>query len=168
MKQTPLFCFGSLMDWDVVECVLDQSTVGLTMQPATLSGYRVARLPHESYPMLVADQTRVAHGQLLAGLDAEQLKRIVFFEGEEYVITPCLVQLECGGFANALFFDEGIMPSAELTDWSFNQWIENHKDFMLKQSSAYMSFYGKMTAAEADYYWQTFKDDETELLKLAS
>jgi hypothetical protein len=163
MQQSPLFCFGSLMDWDVVNCVLNNETAGLSMVAASLNGYRVTRLPHETYPILVTDAKHMAHGQLLYGLSKEQLDRVIFFEGEEYQISPCEVSLENGDQVVAQFFDEGIMPAAEMTDWCFNTWQQQHKDYLLRQSAVYISYYGKMSAAEADYYWQSYTEEEFNL-----
>ena len=159
MNSLPLFCFGSLMDWDVLTIVLGYSPKELSMVPAQLPGHRVAKLPHESYPMLVADESRRAPGQLLIGLTESQLDRIIFFEGEEYQLSPCVVTLDTGDQQNALFFSEGIMPTPQMTDWDFHQWRNVHKDYLLRQSAAYMAYYGKMSAQEADYYWQTYHEE---------
>ena len=159
MKPLPLFCFGSLMDWDVLTVVLGCFPTELSMVPAQLPGHRVAKLPHESYPMLVADEDRQAPGQLLIGLTESQLDRVIFFEGEEYQLSPCVVTLDNGSQQNALFFSEGIMPTPEMGDWDFHQWRNAHKDHLLRQSAAYMAYYGKMSAQEADYYWQTYSEE---------
>ena len=168
MNQSALFCFGSLMDWDVVSCVLNDSIEGLTMQTCSLNGFRVCKLPHEDYPVLVVDENCTAPGMLLNGLTPAQLDRILFYEGEEYAITPCNVELESGEFVNALFFDEANMPTPVMTDWCFDTWIKFHKDYLLRQCAAYMKFYGKMSAAEADYYWQTYSEVENEPLLAAA
>ena len=146
------------MDRDVLECVLNENVSNLHMVPASLNHHRVAKLPHESYPMLVADERYRAPGQLLYGLSQEQLDRIIFFEGEEYQIASCLVHLDNGSVAHARFFSEGIMPKPEMTDWCFDQWRQQHKAYLLRQSSVYMAYYGKMSAAQADYYWQTYSE----------
>jgi hypothetical protein len=65
-----------------------------------------------------------------------------------------------GCYVEALFFDEGIMPAAEMVDWDFSYWREQCKPFMLRQAAEYMSYYGKMSAQEADYYWQNYKETE--------
>ncbi|NKB62651.1 MAG: hypothetical protein GKR95_11190 [Gammaproteobacteria bacterium] len=157
MNNIPLFCFGSLMDWDVINCVLGEKIEGLSMVDAEFPGYRVATLPHESYPVLVSDEKAMANGKLLSGLEQAHLDRIIFFEGEEYQIRPCTVRSPSGD-VEARFFDEAIMPAPEMTDWCFTQWQQQHKSFLLRQSEVYMSYYGKMSAAEADYYWQTYSE----------
>ena len=149
------------MDWDVVACVLGEDVANLSMQSCHLDGYRVARLPHEDYPMLVEHPHTSAPGQLLQGLTAKQLDRVIFYEGEEYEISPCEVRLASGAMAKALFFSEGIMPEPQMTDWCFETWRAQHKAYLLRQSAAYMAWYGKLPAAEADYYWQTYTEDET-------
>ncbi|MFT5110707.1 MAG: hypothetical protein ACI8P9_000016 [Parasphingorhabdus sp.] len=163
MNQAPLFCFGSLMDWDVVACVLEENTDRLSMVSCKLENFRVARLPHEDYPMLVVDESRIASGQLLCGLSKAQLDRILFYEGEEYALAPCYVKLDSGETVLASFFSENNMPAPEMTDWCFETWVRNHKDYLLRQSAAYMSWYGKMSATDADFYWQTYSDIENDM-----
>lgn len=145
------------MDEDVLTCVLgDYPASRIVIAPATFAGYRKARLPHETYPMLVPEADSIADGVLLHGLNKKDLDRIVFFEGEEYELSPCQVRLSDKTCAEALFFDEGIMPLAETEVWDYRLWVEQHKDYMLRQSRVYMSLYGKMSAAEADVHWQTY------------
>lgn len=160
----PLFCFGSLMDRDVLAMVIGGGADKVTMRPARISGFFRARLPHESYPMLVPDAEQEALGQLLYGLDKTDLDRIVFFEGEEYELSPCRVRLlevsekDEGESVEALFFDEGIMPPPQTEAWDFEHWQQHNKPYMLRQSRVYMSLFGKMSAAEADVYWQNYKE----------
>ena len=155
------------MDWDVVSLVLNRRSDDLYMVPASLEGFRVAKLPHESYPLLVKDDSKTAQGQLLMGLSESDLDRIVFFEGEEYELKECEVMTEQGQTMTALFFDEGVMPPAEMENWDFAEWVACSKDYMMGQSAVYMSYYGHMTAAEADIHWQNYCGESSEV-KLAS
>ncbi len=154
----PLFCFGSLMDREVLACVLDRPVDDVTMVQASIPGFRKVRLPHESYPMLVPDAEFEAPGVLLVGLSKADLDRIVFFEGEEYELAPCQVHALDGGCAEALFFDEGIMPPPRTEPWDFVTWQRDHKDYLIRQSRAYMACYGRMSLAEADTYWQNYSE----------
>ncbi|MEM7194224.1 MAG: gamma-glutamylcyclotransferase family protein [Pseudomonadota bacterium] len=163
MIHTPLFCFGSLMDADVLRCVLDRKINDLSLEDATLGGYRVACLPHESYPLLVRQAGQMASGKLIHGLSEEDFARIVFFEGEEYQVSACHVSTQRSTRLPARFFDEGIMPPAESRQWSFERWQVNDKAYMLRQSAVYMSLYGKMSAAEADVYWQNYSEPQATL-----
>jgi len=148
------------MDRDVLSCVLgEESSDRVRMLPATLAGYRRVKLPHESYPLLVVDASsdNVVEGVLIYGLNKEELNRIVFFEGEEYELAPC--QPKSGQeVVNALFFDEGVMPTAKLEEWDFDFWRLHHKKYLIRQSKVYMSYYGKMPAKDADVYWQNYTE----------
>ena len=155
------------MDWDVVSLVLDRKGDDLQMVPASMDGFWVAKLPHESYPMLIRNESKKAQGQLLIGLSEADLDRIVFFEGEEYVLRECEVETGGGDTLTALYFDEGVMPPAKMESWDFEEWAANSKDYMMGQSAVYMSYYGHMTAAEADVYWQNYCGENPEV-KLAS
>ena len=156
----PLFCFGSLMDRDVLALVLDREPLppGIHMEPASISGFRKVRLPHETYPMLVPAAEGEAGGALIHGLSRQDLDRIVFFEGEEYELAPCVVRLGDGEVADALFFDEGIMPPPRTEQWDFDSWQREHKAYLLRQSKVYMAWFGRMSAAEADRFWQEYHE----------
>ncbi len=146
------------MDQDVLACVLDDElTDRIQFQAAFLSGYRRVKLPHETYPLLIPDAQGVTEGRLIRGLNSEELKRIVFFEGEEYELSPCQVKT-LDSVADALFFDEGVMPPAISEEWNFKQWQQVHKAYLIRQSKVYMSWYGKMSAREADIYWQNYSE----------
>ncbi len=145
------------MDEDVLTCVLGECPASrIVIEPAIFVDYRRARLPHESYPMLVPEADSIVEGVLLCGLNKKDLDRSVFFEGEEYELSPCQVKLADETCAEALFFDEGIMPLPETEAWDYKLWATQHKDYMLRQSRVYMSLNGKMSAAEADVHWQTY------------
>ncbi len=106
--------------------------------------------------MLVPQADSIVEGVLLHGLNKKDLDRIVLFEGEEYELSPCQVTLSDKTCAEALFFNESIMPLAETDVWDYRLWAEQHKDYMLRQSSVYVSLCGKISAAEADVHWQTY------------
>ena len=147
------------MDVDVRSCVLgDYSATRIMTKPATIRGYRKVCLPHETYPVLVPEVDHYAEGILLYGLTRLELDKIVFFEGEEYELSPCTAVLADGSFIDALFFDEGVMPMPQSEDWLFSVWIDQHKDYMLRQTSHYMTYFGLMSAVEADHYWQTYQE----------
>ena len=150
------------MDKDVLACVIgEQPEPRIYQTPARLGGYRKVRLPHEFYPMLVPDAESWAEGVAIHGLNKHELNRIVFFEGEEYELAPCQIkvgvepELSC---LEALFFDEGIMPPPRSQNWDFEEWRTEHKDYLIRQTTVYMSYYGKMSAAEADVYWQNYSE----------
>ena len=147
------------MDRDVLACVVgEEAASSVVMQTAVISGYRKARLPHEFYPMLVPEAESQAPGMLLYGLDKASLDRIVFFEGEEYELSPVAVKTDEGQCVEALFFDEGIMPPPRLEIWDFAEWKREHKQYLIRQAGVYMSYYGKMSAADADVYWQNYSE----------
>ncbi|MGI9317054.1 MAG: gamma-glutamylcyclotransferase family protein [bacterium] len=155
----PLFCFGSLMDRDVLACVLGENPAArIVTEPGVFAGYRKVRLPHETYPILVPDADSSAEGILIDGLNKHELNRIVFFEGDEYELSPCSIHLPDGSGVDALFFDEGVMPPPRSEEWDLALWLQHHKGFMLRQSSHYMSYYGLLSASEADSHWQSYQE----------
>ncbi|HSS64359.1 MAG TPA: gamma-glutamylcyclotransferase family protein, partial [Gammaproteobacteria bacterium] len=97
----PLFAFGTLRDSDVLEVVLERAVLGIDRVPARLRGYRVARLPDESYPVLIESRGDSADGLLLRGLSEDDFHRIAFFENTEYKLERCRVELADAGEADA-------------------------------------------------------------------
>ena len=84
-----LFVFGSLMDPEVLELV--SGLAELTINAATVEGFRQCEVSEESYPVLVADEASVCHGLLVGGLTVLAVQRILFFEGGEYTLEPITV-----------------------------------------------------------------------------
>jgi len=89
----PLFAFGTLRDSDVLEVVLERAAAEVERVSACLRGYRIARLPDESYPVLVESRGDSADGLLLLGLSDIDFRRIAFFENTEYKLEHCRVEL---------------------------------------------------------------------------
>lgn len=148
-----LFVFGSLMDPDVLELVSGMPVSALQVSSATVHGYRQCEVAEESYPVLVGCESSRADGLLLHGLTVDALKRILFFEGEEYSLQPINAVTDANCIQQAHYFrDTGVYTVRE-TMWDFEQWRRIHKPSFLKVSSEYMNLYGTMSAAEADEYW---------------
>ena len=150
-----LFVFGSLMDRDVLSLVAGMEVSTLELQAATVSGYQQAEVAEESYPVLVESAGSGCNGLLIYGLTRIALDRILFFEGEEYLLSPISAHpKETGNQAvNAFYFRDAGVYSVLENAWSFETWQAEHKESFLVASREYMALFGSMTAAEADAYW---------------
>jgi hypothetical protein len=104
----PLFAFGTLRDSDVLEVVLERAAIEVERVPARLRGYRVARLPDESYPILMQSLGDSADGLLLCGLSDQDFSRIAFFENAEYKLENCSVELADASKENAVYCSESM------------------------------------------------------------
>ena len=150
-----LFVFGSLMDHDVLSLVAGMDMRSLKLQAATVSGYRQAAVAEESYPVLVESAGSGCNGLLIYGLTPVALERILFFEGEEYSLSPISVLPEdsVNGPVDAFYFRDAGVYSVQANAWSFETWQAEHKESFLVASREYMALFGSMTAAEADAHW---------------
>jgi len=151
----PLFCFGSLMDATVLEIVSGQPADELTMHSATATGYAQREVAEESYPVLIQRADSSAYGLAIYGLTDLAMQRILFFEGEEYQLADINIELENGELCSAQYFDDTGSYSVRNTSWNIEHWRELHRTEFIKQIQPYMELFGKMTAAEADEYWQS-------------
>lgn len=155
----PLFVFGSLKDPDVLEVVLGRAPGDIECVPAKLRGYRVARLPDESYPVLTESPGGIADGLLLKDLGQEDLDRIAFFENYEYTFRRCVVEeLPAAREVEALYCDEGETASGPREAWSLEEWQRAHKRGFIEDTRRYMQLYGRMSAEEADAQWMKWKN----------
>lgn len=153
----PLFVFGTLRDADVLEVVLGYAMNEADRVPARLRGFRIARLPDESYPVLVASHGESAEGVLLRGLSEADLDRIAFFENAEYEFERCRAELADGREMDAIVCSEGVTQSGPRAHWSLELWQRTEKEKFLELIRRYMRFYGDLTAEEADSEWIKWK-----------
>lgn len=153
----PLFVFGSLRDSEVLEVVLGRPAADIRTLGARLPGYRVVRLPDETYPVLVWAPESNVSGELLRGLSAEDFERIAFFENQEYRFEPCTVTLEDGSRRDALYCGENQTEPGAHEPWRLETWQRIHKTAFLEHTRQFMTFYGTVGPGEADEIWRKLK-----------
>jgi ADP-ribose pyrophosphatase len=153
----PLFAFGTLRDSDVLEVVLERSALELERIPARLRGYRVARLPDESYPVLVESRGDSADGMLIRGLSEKDFHRIAFFENSEYELEHVRVELSDAREVEAVYCSEGVTKSGAEKPWFLDEWQHSEKPRFIEDVRRYMQLYGKLNAEEADSEWIKWK-----------
>lgn len=153
----PLFAFGTLRDSDVLEIVLERAAAEVDQAPARLRGYRVARLPDESYPVLIQSPGDSAEGLLLRDLRDADFQRIAFFENSEYQLERCRVELANAREVDAVYCSEGVTESGPRTPWLLDQWQRKEKPNFIQDVRRYMQLYGSLSAEEADSEWIKWK-----------
>jgi hypothetical protein len=70
------FFYGTLIDPDVRRLVLG-TRAPMSVEPATLAGWRRVCLPKVTYPAVLRAAREVVDGVLVRGLDAEARRRLV-------------------------------------------------------------------------------------------
>ena len=153
----PLFAFGTLRDSDVLEVVLERAAIEIERVPARLRGYRVARMPDESYPVLVESRGQSADGLLIRGLSEVDFHRIAFFENNEYMFEHIRIELYDAREVEAVYCSEGVTKSGAEEPWFLDQWQRSEKTEFIEYVRRYMQLYGKLSAEEADSEWIRWK-----------
>ena len=150
---TRYFFFGTLMDRDVLELVLDRQVGPGALAPARLTGYRRVRILRDSFPILVEDPAGAVDGYVFTTASAEEDARILYFEDYDYDLAPCRPVLHDGRIVEATFCgaEDGVLGSDE--PWDLARWAARHKAGFMELSRIYMSFHGRLTAVEADALW---------------
>ena len=137
-KSLCFFFFGTLMDREVLEIVLDRRVAENELAPAWLSGYRRVRTAKRPYPMLKPDPSGVTEGVLLQEASSRDEMRIRHFEDEEYVDRPAAVRLASGQEVEARVFFAlaGLGETDE--PWDPGSWACRHKPAFLRQCRKWM------------------------------
>jgi hypothetical protein len=150
---TRYFFFGTLMDRDVLELVLERPVAADTLVPARLAGYRRVRILRDSFPILVEDSGSSVDGVVFTTASAEENARILFFEDYDYDMAPCRPVLTDGRTVEATFCgaEDGVLASDE--PWDLARWAVRHKDGFLKLSKVYMACFGRLTPEQAEPIW---------------
>lgn len=81
LESIPLLTYGTLLFPEVLRALIGRVPQN---NIASVSGWRVAALKNRTYPGLVAAPGRIAHGRLLRGLSAEELRLVDNFEDPRY------------------------------------------------------------------------------------
>lgn len=139
----PLFVYGTLLDPDVRQIVMQQDLPPEQVEEASIHGFRRVHVPGRNWPMLLAHHgSGRVDGMLLHGLDAQALHRLVVFEGEEYHLVPMAVTDSEGYAVRAGVFvgDRRVPPGHH--DWFLEIWVRRHKRIFLRRAAVLMERYG--------------------------
>ena len=150
----PLFVYGSMRDADVRAVVLGRIPTELRIEPASMPNVTAALVPGESYPYLVSMEGACAAGELLHGLDATCLDRILFFESDEYAFLECEVERAGGERVAAVHFGGIAIAQAPVVPWSLERWQAREKSRFLAMTREYMALSGRATRDHAEAVWQ--------------
>ncbi len=150
---TCYFFFGTLMDVDVLELVVDRPVDPSVFMPARLDGFRRVRVAWDSFPMLVHDRDGSVDGMVFTSRSSLEDDRIRFFEDYDYDLAPCR-PIVASGKIDAVFCgtDASVEPTEET--WTLAGWAERYKPGFLELSAEYMDCFGRMTPDEAEPVWE--------------
>lgn len=154
------FFFGTLMDSDILACVLGRPVAEDKRRPGILSGFERLCLVGETYPALVRRPGCAVKGIVTADISAEESRRICFFEGDEFRLQTCSVRfLNENNIAletvQALVFLAGAGLQFSQASWDFERWQRLEKDNYLLMTREFMAGYGKTDWAVLDQRWRS-------------
>ena len=150
----PLFVYGTMRDEDVLAAVLGSVPSGVRTEPASISGFVVARVPGESYPYLEPVDGARASGALVRGLDEECLDRIRYFEGEEYEFVECTAERADGARVAAVCFGGVSIARSPIVAWSLERWQAEEKPRFLAMTREFMALWRRAPADQAEALWR--------------
>ena len=141
------------MDTELLSLVCKQAMETLILEPAEVPDRSRRWVLDDHYPVLVEESGRTTDGLIIRGLEEEALKRIVFFEGEEFNLEPLSVVKPDGQWEQVQYFADTNLKEISTSEWSLAEWQRTTKADTLNRVVRYMECYGKMSIAEADAYW---------------
>ncbi len=165
MSGHTFFFYGSLMDRELLEAVIDRSSQHLHLQPGRLDGYAAETAHGYSFPTLVARSTGIVEGVVTHGLSDEDVARISYFEDTEY--APQAVEVltaQARILARTYMSTSALRSSGEA--WDFTHWRVHHKPVLVAVTRKVMrDHYGITPFEEIDAHWHRIKAEiEAELV----
>jgi len=151
------FFFGTLMDRDVLDAVVERPLVGgapvHARQSAWLDGYRRVTVVRETFPMVLEAPGHRFEGVVVEGLSSADIDRILFFESIEYAPRTIEVSLadDCVLSAQCFLTNDGVAHQGDV--WDYERWLSEHKDDCLRETRLWMALYGLVDCHEADRLW---------------
>lgn len=125
------FFYGTLMDADVLACVLGRPVVPGRVERAVLDGYERLYLADSCYPSVVPQARASVEGCLVGGLDAPAAARIADFEGDLYAPRVLSVTAPRRGVVAANTFVAGAGVALSSEKWELVPWRRRYRDVYL-------------------------------------
>lgn len=151
------FFYGSLMDVEVLELVIARRLPERSRRAGALPGFARRAVAGETFPALCRDPAARVAGVTVNGLTDKDLRRITYFEGEEFVLQPHTIEYGDGRRASAWVF----VPthSLQLLDepWELASWQARHKARFMELARRWMAGYGSAGFAEQQDWWMAMQ-----------
>ncbi|KAK2601098.1 hypothetical protein N8I77_010570 [Diaporthe amygdali] len=135
-----LFSYGSLLLDEVIAALLDRVP---EHEPAKAPGYRVSKLPDQSYPGLVHDESSEAPGRIYCGLTPKEWAILDAFENPLYEVQ--VVTLGDGRKALAYVWTMDLLLGA--AGWTTDSMTGTTLERYLKWTKAWRNEYDAQVEA---------------------
>lgn len=125
------FFYGTLMDPAVRAIVLRRADDDVSVEPATLRGYRRWTMAGKTYPVVVPEKGASVDGVLMRGITPPEAWRLTRFEADAYDCVERRVKTDAGQHIRAWVYVAG--PSAEWAAeaWDFVDWRRRYREAFL-------------------------------------
>jgi hypothetical protein len=122
------FFYGTLMDRDVLACVLARPVIAAALKPAALRGWRRCTVHGASYPVIVRDRAVSVEGRTLDGVSRGEADRLAAYEGPSYSLIQTFADFPARGPRAVFVFTPrpGAFRALD-ADWSLAEWQATHK-----------------------------------------
>ncbi len=144
----PVFLYGTLADPLVLERLLGRRLAPGELVPARLRGHRRVRARVHGYPVLVPDPAGTVEGVLLLRPSAEDIRRLDFYEEDEYRAVRLEVERGAGDPVTAWVFvhrEEVDEPGEE--PWDPRAWDPAERARLLADIDRWLEEYEAERAA---------------------
>ena len=91
---------------------------------------------------------------LVLDLDREDMRRVAFFEGDEYAFERTHVALAGGARVDVLLCAERATRPGPRGAWTLELWQREYKAGFMALAAPYMALYGELDTLQADRVWQ--------------
>ena len=155
-KDIGLFFFGSLVSEEMMKIVLGHSINKLIYREAILNGYSLQKVKDENYPALFKNQDAKVNGVLVKGFNQKDMRRIQFFEGEDYNLNKMTVEVS-GNAEHALVCCATNNISTSEEKWVFEEWSKSTKYLDVEVAKIHMSYYDKLSSRQIENIWEDIR-----------
>lgn len=151
-----LFCFGTLMDPDILKIVLGRAVPDHQVRRAELAGFRRVSVVGEAYPATVPEKGARVPGLVVGPITPLERDRVQFFEGFEFVLEERTVEVEGTIGSEPLpalvcLATDGLTPEAG--PWDFERWRLEDKPLFIEAATTYMATFRLYDVEEAHAVW---------------
>ena len=151
------FFYGSLMDLELLEAVIDRASAHLAFTPGWLEGFAAETAQGYTFPTLIENRHSRVDGLVTQGLTDDDIARIAYFEDTEYQPVPIDVSTADSDIAAQVFMATTTLNSTGEA-WSFEHWRQHHKPLLVAITRKVMrEHYGITPFEEIDAHWHRIK-----------
>lgn len=157
MSGHSFFFYGSLMDREMLEAVIDRGSSHLSFTRGALDGFVAELARGYTFPTLVPRTGSTVEGLVAHGLHDRDVERIAYFEDTEYTPVSQKIATDAGHVAAKVFMSTASLVSSG-ERWDFMHWRQHHKPLLVAVTRRVMrEHYGITPFEEIDAHWHRIK-----------